>query len=112
MHHLKSTNMKKIIFVILSLWLSASVSIAENRNIETKNIISTISEYKQTSGVQVISIGKLGLGLAKMVANLSVESKEDKAALAILNGINNVVVVNYEDATAAKQKELNSKLSN
>ena len=112
MHHLKSTNMKKIIFVILSLWLSAFIGIAENRTVETKNIISTISEYKQTSGVQVISIGKLGLGLAKMVANLSAESEEDKAALAILNGINNVVVVNYEDATAAKQKELNSKLSN
>ena len=103
--------MKRIIFVILSLWLTAFVSFAANRNIDTRNIISTISEYKHVSGVHVISVGRLGLGLAKMVANLSAESEEERAALEILNGINKVVVVNYEEATAAKQKELNSKLS-
>ena len=103
--------MKKIIFVTLSLWITAFVSIAANRNVDTRNIINTISDYRHVSGVQVISVGKLGLGLAKVVANLSAESEEDKAALAILNGINKVVVVNYEDATSAKQKELNSKLS-
>ena len=103
--------MKKIIFVTLSLWLATFASLAENRNVDTRNIINTISDYRHVSGVQVISVGKLGLGLAKVVANLSAESEEDKAALAILNGINKVVVVNYEDATSAKQKELNSKLS-
>ena len=103
--------MKRIIFAILSLWLAAFVCIAANRNVDTKNIISTISCYKHVSGVHVISVGKLGLGLAKFVGNLSVETEEEKAALAILNGINKVVVVNYEEATAAKQKELNSKLS-
>lgn len=103
--------MKNIIFVILSLWLTACSSIAGNRNQETQNIIDTISEYKHLSGVHVITVGKLGIGLAKFVANLSAESKEEKAALAILNGINQVVVVNYEDATTADQKEVNSKLS-
>lgn len=103
--------MKKIIIVILSIWLTASVSIAGNRNADTKNVINAISEYKQASGVDVISIGKLGLGLAKVVANLSAESKEEKAALSILNGINKVVVVDYEDAAEATRIELNSKLS-
>ena len=104
--------MKRTIFVILSLWLTAFVSFAADRNVDTRNIINTISEYKHVSGVHVISVGRLGLGLAKMVANLSAESEEERAALEILNGINKVVVVNYEEATAAKQKELNSKLSN
>lgn len=103
--------MKKIIFATLSLLIATIVSIAANGNVDTRNIISTISDYKHVSGVQVISVGKLGLGFAKVVANLSAESEEDKAALAILNGINKVVVVNYEDATAAKEKELNSKFS-
>ena len=97
--------MKKIIFATLSLLIATIVSIAANGNVDTRNIISTISDYKHVSGVQVISVGKLGLELAKVVANLSAESEEDKAALAILNGINKVVVVNYEDATSAKQKE-------
>ena len=88
--------MKRIIFVILSLWLTAFASFAANRNVDTRNIISTISEYKHVSGVHVISVGRLGLGLAKMVANLSAESEEERAALEILNGINKVVVVNYE----------------
>lgn len=104
--------MKKIIFVMLSIWLTACSCIAENKHINTDFVINTISEYKQTSGVQIISVGKLGLGLAKVVANLSAESEEDKAALAILNGINKVVVVNYEDAAAAEQKELSSRFSN
>ena len=104
--------MKKIIFVMLSIWLTACSCIAENKHVNTDNVINTISEYKQTSGVQIISVGKLGLGLAKVVANLSAESEEDKAALAILNGINKVVVVNYEDAAAAEQKELSSRFSN
>ena len=103
--------MKRIIFAILSLWLTAFVSFAADRNVDTRNIINTISEYKHVSGVHVISVGRLGLGLAKMVANLSAESEEERAALEILNGINKVVVVNYEEATAAKQNELNSKLS-
>lgn len=103
--------MKKIIFVTLSLWLTVFASIAESRNVNTGNIINTISEYRNESGIHVISVGKLGLGLAKVAARLSAESEEDKAALAILNGINEVIVVNYEDAAEAKQKELNSKLS-
>ena len=103
--------MKKIIFVTLSLWITAFVSNAANRNVDTRNIINTINDYRHVSGVQVISVGKLGLGLAKVVASLSAESEEGKAALTILNGINKIVVVNYEDATSAKQKELNFKLS-
>ena len=103
--------MKKIIFVTLSLWLTVFASIAESRNVNTGNIINTISEYQNVSGFQVVSVGKLGLGLAKIAANLSAESEEDKAAIAVLNGINKVIVVNYEDAAEAKQKELNSRLS-
>ena len=102
--------MKKIIFVTLCLLTTSFASIAANRNVDTRNIISTISDYKDVSGVQVVTVGKLGLGLAKVVGNLSAESEEDKAVLAILNGINKVVIVDYEDAAVAKQKELNSKL--
>lgn len=103
--------MKKIIFAILCFWMTAFASMAGNRNTDTRNIINTISEYKHVSGIHVISVGKLGLGLAKVVANMAAESEEEKAALAILDGINKVVVVDYEDASEAKQKELNSRLS-
>lgn len=103
--------MKKIIFVTLGLLIASFVSIAENKDVDAKDIISSISEYKDVPGVEVISIGKLGLGLAKGVANLSAESEEEKAILAILNGVNKLVVISYEDAASAKQKELNIKLS-
>ena len=103
--------MKKIIFVTLCLLTASFASIAANQNTDAKNIISTVSAYQNVTGVEVISVGKLGLGLAKGIANLSAESKEDRAVLAIMNGINKLVLVNYEDAEAGKQKELNSKLS-
>ena len=103
--------MKKIIFAILSLWLTACSCIAENKHVNTNNVINTISEYKHLSGVQVISVGKLILGLGKFAAKLSTDSAEEKAALEILNGIDKVVVINYEDAAEAEQNELNTKFS-
>lgn len=103
--------MKKIIFVTLCLLTASFASIAANQNTDAKNIISTVSDYKDVSGVEVISVGKLGLGLTKIITNLSAESKEDKAILALLNGINKLLLVNYEEAALAKRKELNSKLS-
>ena len=103
--------MKKIIFVSLSLLIASFVSIAANRNVDTRTIINTINGYKEVSGVEIVSVGKLGLGLVKSITNLSAESKEEKAILALLNGVNKLVVVNYEDATVEKQKELNTQLS-
>lgn len=103
--------MKKIIFAVLSLWLTACSCIAENKHVNTNNVINTIGEYKDVSGVQVISVGKLILGLGKFAAKLSTDSEEEKAALEILNGIDKVVVINYEDAAEAQQNELNARFS-
>lgn len=103
--------MKKIIIVILALGAAMSICFADGRSTNTQNIISTISEYKEESGVEVISIGKFGIGLAKFVADLSVETEEERAALALLNDINRVVVVDYEDASEASRHALTSKLS-
>ena len=104
--------MKNIIFVILGLWLTACSCIAENKHVNTSNVINTIGEYKDVSGVQVISAGKLILGLGKFAAKLSVDSEEERAALEILNGIDKVVVLNYEDAAEAQKNELNARFSN
>ena len=103
--------MKKIIFAVLSLWLTACSCIAENKHVNTNNVINTIGEYKDVSGVQVISVGKLILGLGKFAAKLSVDSEEEKAALEILNCIDKVVVINYEDAAEAQKNELNARFS-
>ena len=93
--------MKKIIFVTLCILITSFVSIAGNRKTDTKSIINTISNYKNVSGVEIVSVGKLGLGLVK----------EEKAVLALLNGVNKLVVVTYEDATEEKRNELNTQLS-
>lgn len=103
--------MKKIILAVLGLWLTACSCIAENKHVNTNNVINTIGEYKDVSGVQVISVGKLILGLGKFAAKLSVDSEEEKAALEILNGIDKVVVINYEDAAEAQKNELNARFS-
>ena len=103
--------MKKIIFAVLSLWLTACSCIAENKHVNTNNVINTIGEYKDVSGVQVISVGKLILGLGKFAAKLSFDSEEEKAALEILNCIDKVVVINYEDTAEAQKNELNARFS-
>ena len=103
--------MKKIIFATLSILIASFVSIAANRSTGTKNIINTISDYKNVPGIEVTSIGKLGLGMVKAAGILSADSEEDKAIFALLTDANKLLVLDYKDATAAKQKELNSKLS-
>lgn len=103
--------MKKIILVILTIGAAMLTCFADGRNTNTQNIISAISEHSHDSGFEVISIGKFGLGLAKIVANLSVETEEEKAALALINDINKVVVVNYKDASETIRQTFSSKLS-
>ena len=103
--------MKKIIIVILALGAAMSTCFADGRGTNTQNIISAISEYKLEPGVDVISIGKFGIGLAKFVADLSAETEEERAALALLNDINKVVVVDYEEASETVRHAFTSKLS-
>jgi hypothetical protein len=104
--------MKKIIFVVLTLALTTLNAQAKNTGpTATGTLINTISKYENEPGLHIISVGKLAMGLTKVIARILAETPQEKAALEVLNGIDKVVIINYEETAQAKQKTLTSKLS-
>ncbi|MBQ5716654.1 MAG: DNA topoisomerase 4 subunit A, partial [Clostridia bacterium] len=55
-------------------------------------------------GFEVVSVGKFWMGLTRIAAGLAVETEEERRALSILNNIDKIVVVDYEDASEAKRR--------
>lgn len=127
--------MKKIIFVIL-VWAAAilpgsagnsngsagnsngsvkksetSAGSRERTTVNTRRVISAIRDYRYEPGFEVVSVGKLWMGLTRIAAGLAVETEEERRALSILNNIDKIVVVEYEDASEAKRREFDSRLS-
>lgn len=102
--------MKRIFFAILLLASTISVA-AESRKVNTADVIRLVRTYKTEPGFDVVSVGKIGIGLARFVANISVDNEEDKAAIALLKGIDKIVVVDYEEASEAKRNNFNHKLN-
>ena len=101
--------MKRYIFVLLML----AVSVACNAQPKASSmIISIVNEYESEPGCDVVYVGKLGLDVIKIIGKLSVDSKEDKDVLSVFDGINKILVVDYEDMEDAKRQELNSKFAN
>lgn len=120
--------MKKIIFVIL-VWAAAilpgsagnsngsvrnsetSAGSRERTTVNTRRVISAIRDYRYEPGFEVVSVGKFWMGLTRIAAGLAVETEEERRALSILNNIDKIVVVEYEDASEAKRREFDSRLS-
>ena len=101
--------MKRYIFVLLMLVLSVS-GLAKTRT--STSIISIINDFRSEPGCDVVSVGNLGLDLIKIIGKLSVDSKEDKDVLSVFDGINKILVVDYEEMETAKRQELNSRFAN
>lgn len=127
--------MKKIIFVIL-VWAAAilpgsagnsngsvrnsetlagssetSAGSSERTTVNTRRVISAIRDYRHEPGFEVVSVGKFWMGLTRIAAGLAVETEEERRALSILNNIDKIVVVDYEDASEAKRRAFDSRLS-
>ena len=101
--------MKRYIFVLLMLVLSVS-GFAKTRT--STSIISIINEFRSEPGCDVVSIGNLGLDIIKILGNLSVDNKEDKDVLSVFDGINKILVVDYEEMEVSKRQVINSRLAN
>ncbi len=84
---------------------------AETRKVKSEEVIGLVKNYNHEDGFEVVSVGSLGMGLARLVARAAAETEEDKAALGVINDINRVVAVEYSDVAPAKKEAFNAKLS-
>lgn len=101
--------MKKAL-IIVCLVLGSMMNLGAVNQAKSKDVESLALEYRNREGFEVVSLGRLGLGLIKGAAVLSGElDEEDRAALKVFNGIKRLVIVDFESADAKAKKEFTRK---
>lgn len=100
-----------MLIVLILTGVLTGIYAQEKNNLSTDAVVALIKEHKGKPGFETVSVGRLGLGLVKMVLNAEADDPEEKAVLDMLKGINKFVVVNYEDAPAAARTSFAAKLN-
>ena len=107
--------MKKIISIILLIVVMAGTGISQAAapagKVDSEAMTALISKYQNKDGFTIMSVGGVALGFIKMLADATAESKEDKEALDILDGIRKFVIVEYADASDEKKAAFDKDLS-
>lgn len=107
--------MKKIIAMIMLVVMTVGAGIshaaAQKGRLDSSAIMKLVDKYKGEDGFETVTFGNLAVGLAKMVANATVQTPEDKAALDMLSGIRKFVAVEYEDASASAKASFDKEIS-
>lgn len=103
--------MKRIIFVMLMIAASLTgTEVSGKGRVDSGAVLGLVRTYNPEPGFEVISVGRLGLGLAKLVMSAEALDEEERAALELLRDINKVVVVNYDGVDSSKRNAFSTKL--
>lgn len=107
--------MKKIISIIMLVIVMAGAGIshaaAPSGKLDKDAMSALISKYQENEGFTIVSFGNVAMGFVKMLANATAQTKEDKEALDILDGIHKFVVVEYAGASDEKKAAFGKELS-
>ncbi len=79
--------------------------------VNTGAVTELISDYRLEEGFEVMSVGGLGLGLIRMMAKVSVETEEDKAAIEIMDHLKKIIVVDYDEVEASRKASFERKIN-
>ena len=105
--------MKKFIAIVLLAALTAGSGMtagAASRKAGSAAVTSLVREYNNKEGFKTVSVGGLGLGLVRVIAKAAAESPEDRQALELLDGLNKVMVMEYESADSETRREFAAKV--
>ena len=112
--NLKQMEMKKMISVILLVFMTAGIGMiqvsASDRKLDAADLSSLISSYENKEGFEIVKFGNLSMWLVRMMANATA-SEEDKKALDVFKGINKFVVVEYGDAPSVEKETFSKDIS-
>ncbi len=107
-------DMKRIIAVLIVAAVAAGNVFsagAQTTEARSEEIINLVHSYGAKEGVEVVSVGKFGINIAKMFAKKSAETKEEKKEIAaFMDGLQQMVVVDFEDASDEVRSEFKSKI--
>ncbi len=107
--------MKRIIIILIAAVLSAGSVFsagAQTTKAKSKDIIDLVHSYSPKDGFEVVSVGKFGINIAKVFAKKSAETKEEKnEIMEFMDGLQQMVIVDFEDAADADKAEFKAKVS-
>ena len=107
--------MKKIISIIMLIVLMAGTGIsnaaAPKGKPDSEAMTAIVSKYQGNEGFTIVSFSNVAMGFIKMLANATAQTKEDKEALDILDGIHKFVVVEYAEASDEKKAAFSKDMS-
>ena len=97
--------------IVLMAGTGISNAAAPKGKLDSEAMTALVSKYQGDEGFTIVSFGKEAMGFMKMLANAKAETKEDKEALDILDGIHKFVVVEYAGASDEKKAAFGKELS-
>ncbi len=107
-------DMKKFLVILMVAVITAGNMVdagAQTTKAKSKDIIDLVHSYSAKEGVEVVSVGKFGINIAKMFAKKSAETKEEKKEIAdFMEGLQQMIVVDFEDASDDVKSEFKSKI--
>lgn len=104
--------MKRIILMVLLVAAAVvGASAGEKRKLATDAVLQLVMDHRGKQGFETIYVGKMGLGLVRMVLSAEADDPEEKAVLDMIKGLNKFVVVNYEDASQTARAAFAAKLN-
>lgn len=108
--------MKKLIAIMILTALVAGPAVTvmtakSDEKVRYGEVAGLVREYRQKDGFEVVSAGGFILGLLKMVAKASAETREDREVLEIMDHLDRVVVVEYYGASQSDRDSFQRKAS-
>ncbi len=85
---------------------------AQTTKSKSKDIIDLVHSYSPKDGFEVVSVGKFGINIAKVFAKKAAETKEEKKEIMeFMDGLQQMVIVDFEDAASAQKDEFKSRIA-
>ncbi len=107
--------MKRTILFLIAAAISAGICLntfAQTTRAKSEEIIAMLHSYGDKDGFEMVTIGKFGINIAKIFAKRSAETKEEKQEiLEFMDGLQQMVVLDFEDAASGMKAEFKAKIS-
>jgi len=99
-------------FLIILCILAFPLSGTAGKNVPRARLLSAISEFKGTDGVELVQLGTIATSALKATIRISAAGDPDaRQALDVMNGIKRLTIFDYEDCDRATQEKISGRIS-
>lgn len=106
--------MRKIITILLIGILAVGSGMpaeATQKKVNSAAVTGLVNEYHMEEGFTTVSVGSFGLGMIKTLARMSAQTEEERQAIALMDKLNKVLVIEYNDASQEVRESFGRKVN-